>query len=472
MFIPRQLQRRASTIRAVVAQPDERQRPSKRQRLDDTSRSSVLKTAASTAVAGAERKIYYEEILCGLELLLSDYAYTRPESKKWLVERERLVGEEGGCIHLSAFLDSPVFARCSPPVTQTALQKALELCRSEMLELSLDRYHVRRVHASQSAESSVDWDAQSIYVEPHLSSLALSPPKLIHHLLSYHGTPRSMFPAQHVYVGKRPSAEWKKRDLEYQALRMAESRPPYYSIGNRTGRQQHLTAPTGPSQTKTQSLLTKRDYPTGLLVYITNLHPSATKASIVALVGRNVDEHFRELCEVQGEKGTTSETPQALSTLSNSSPTSETTSLSIMYMDYTPGTTTATIRLSSAADADKVITTLAARRIFHTAKDSCRYNVRDNDTNGEQGNAVKAELVTGMRERIYWEEQVWKGKRGKKAKKKNDWGIGQGGLVYDDDDISVQGGIPEEGAKLVFGKDPENPNFRAKNTGKHIKFQD
>lgn len=39
--------------------------------------------------------------------------------------------------HLSAFLDSPGFVRINPPVTQTALRKALEDCKSELLEVSL-----------------------------------------------------------------------------------------------------------------------------------------------------------------------------------------------------------------------------------------------------------------------------------------------------------------------------------------------
>ena len=38
-------------------------------------------------------------------------------------------------IHLSAFLDSPVLVRSKPPVTQLSLQKALEFCGSEFLEV-------------------------------------------------------------------------------------------------------------------------------------------------------------------------------------------------------------------------------------------------------------------------------------------------------------------------------------------------
>lgn len=72
-------------------------------------------------------------------------------------------------------------------MTQVALQKALESCRSEFLgvsiarrgkttvgelwltlatwkKLSPDRYHVRRLGAVRPAKYPIDWDAQTIYV--------------------------------------------------------------------------------------------------------------------------------------------------------------------------------------------------------------------------------------------------------------------------------------------------------------------
>lgn len=69
--------------------------------MDDTSGSSTTNAAASAAVDGAGREIYYEEILCGLELLLSDYAYSEPESKKRLLDLERRIeGREDVCVLL------------------------------------------------------------------------------------------------------------------------------------------------------------------------------------------------------------------------------------------------------------------------------------------------------------------------------------------------------------------------------------
>ena len=114
MFTPRQVGRRASAVWAkrrpppvAVAQPDgnrQEQQPAKRQRLDGVSGLSAAETAPITVAVDNGNRIYYEEIRCGLELLLSDYAYTEPESKKWLLERERRVGGEEGCMCPSGIL--------------------------------------------------------------------------------------------------------------------------------------------------------------------------------------------------------------------------------------------------------------------------------------------------------------------------------------------------------------------------------
>lgn len=98
----------------------------------------------------------------------------------------------------------------------------------------------------------------------------------------------------------------------------------------------------------------------------------------------------------------------------------DTTSLSIMYTDYTPGTTTATIRLASATDANRVVAALVARRNFHVTKDDRRFSTHDKAVEDRQGGAVTAELVAGERERIYWEERIWKSKRGSKAGRKKE----------------------------------------------------
>ncbi|KAI9768950.1 MAG: hypothetical protein M1840_004546 [Geoglossum simile] len=471
MFVPRQVKRKASTTKAkrchpavTVERPNEsprEQRPAKRPRVSELS----TRVAPTTEVAGSKNIIYYEEIRYGLELLLSDYTYTEPESQKWLLERERQIEGDRGYIHLSAFLDSPIFARFKPPVTQVALQEALEFCRSEYLELSPDRYHIRRLGAVRPTEYSVDWDAQTIYVEPHLASLALYPSKLIHHLLSHYHAPHSIAPIQHVQAGKRPSyafvvlsapvynieahcwptdwvvltkAEWRRRDSEYQAIRIKESKPLYCSVGGSSTCQQRPIASVLPSWTKAQSTLVKRDHPTGLLVYLTNLPPSATKSSIATLISRHVDNHLRRLHKPLNREGTVSGDQLGCST-PTSNPTPDTVGLSIMYTDYTPGTTTATIRLASAADAEKVIAALATNRAPHSTKYGCRSRADGGDA-GKQGSAVKAELVTGEREHIYWEESVWKGKSGKKRKKRDGQETSRGGLVHDDYNTDVRDG--------------------------------
>src|SRR5579862_7839830 len=111
MFVPRQVKRQALTTKAkrchpaaIVAQPNkshQEQHPAKRQRV---SKLFTTKAAPTTVVASVENNIYYEEIRCGLESLLSDYAYTEPESQRWLLERERQVEGDRGCMCPSSIL--------------------------------------------------------------------------------------------------------------------------------------------------------------------------------------------------------------------------------------------------------------------------------------------------------------------------------------------------------------------------------
>jgi xRRM domain len=214
-------------------------------------------------------------------------------------------------------------------------------------------------------------------------------------------------------------------------------------------------------------MLTKRDHPAGLLVYLTNLPASAAKSSIATLISRHVDKHFRGLHEPLNQEGTVFGDQLGRSTpAANSTPDS--VSLSIKYTDYTPGTTTATIRLASATDADKVVVALAADCVSRSTKDGC-VSCGDAD---KQGSGVKAELVTGERERIYWEESIWKAKRGKKGKRRDGQKTSQAGFVYDDYNADVHDGDPQLEAKSAFEKDSGNLNLRTKGTREHIRFED
>jgi hypothetical protein len=92
-----------------------------------------------------------------------------------------------------------------------------------------------------------EWDRQTVYVEPHNSSICASPPKLIRHLKTHSRLPERSFPVQNVTSGS-PSwafitlsqeltelvindtrvwprdwvvlskSEWKRRDIEYATL--------------------------------------------------------------------------------------------------------------------------------------------------------------------------------------------------------------------------------------------------------------
>ncbi|KAI9788863.1 MAG: hypothetical protein M1816_006527 [Peltula sp. TS41687] len=202
MFLPRQL-----TIKRKKDSEDESPRPKKLKQDSPPptkDASTSLSSVRRPSITSNNSTTYDQEIVYGLELILSDYAYTHEESAAWLKARERTLRRDGKDIHLSAVLDHQVFSKTKPPLTQTAVQRALRSQGSGLLELSPDGYHFRRRRFQPAVppvekEHERDWDAQTIYAEPHLSSLAANAPRLIHHLL-HHSTnlPGTLHPIQNV----------------------------------------------------------------------------------------------------------------------------------------------------------------------------------------------------------------------------------------------------------------------------------
>ncbi|KZF20871.1 hypothetical protein L228DRAFT_262746 [Xylona heveae TC161] len=161
------------------------------------------KSAASSSEQLDET--YLEQLVCGLELHFTDWVLDHVESREWLTRRQRQINGEDGYIHLSAFLESNIFARMKPTVTQMALRRSLMKLSSEgYLELSPDTYHVRRRPSTSPARPNAEamhsgfWDQKTVYVEPHVSSISLSPAKLAHHLTAASNLPSNILPIQHV----------------------------------------------------------------------------------------------------------------------------------------------------------------------------------------------------------------------------------------------------------------------------------
>ncbi|KAI9836930.1 MAG: hypothetical protein M1837_003162, partial [Sclerophora amabilis] len=208
MFTPRQIKtkttdRGPANKRGLLVETEGRECSAKRLRLqtsqDCASRSSL--THATTKPAPAVDPSYNEEIVYGLELLLSDYNAQHGENAEWLRERQRTLEGEDGHVHLSSFLTHHIFSKTKPALTQKAIQNAVKAQSSNIIELHSSGYYIRRRTSSTSiiAPERIDWEAQTIYVEPHLSTLSANTPKLLHHLYKHSlGLLSTLLPVQNV----------------------------------------------------------------------------------------------------------------------------------------------------------------------------------------------------------------------------------------------------------------------------------
>lgn len=116
-------------------------------------------------------------------------------------------------MHLSAVLEHPYIANLKPAATQILLQEALRTQPSEYLELSHNKYYVRRVPSSYPPKflphNSFDivdddglsfWDQRTIYVEPHMRALCQTPAKVAY-WLQQHGQLKSKWlPIQAIHT--------------------------------------------------------------------------------------------------------------------------------------------------------------------------------------------------------------------------------------------------------------------------------
>ncbi|KAF2116693.1 hypothetical protein BDV96DRAFT_645105 [Lophiotrema nucula] len=156
---------------------------------------------------------YLSQLACGVELFFTDYAHQDNAGSKWLAQRYRTQDGEEDFIHLSAFLDHPNTSTLKPAATIIALQAALSDHCPPTLELSTNRYYVRRKPSTyplpfvpmNSFQISNDeglsfWDQRAIYVEPHTRDLCKTPAKVAH-WLKEHGQMRDKWlPIQAIHT--------------------------------------------------------------------------------------------------------------------------------------------------------------------------------------------------------------------------------------------------------------------------------
>lgn len=178
----------------------------------------------------------------------------------------------------------------------------------------------------------------------------------------------------------------------------------------------------------------------GLIVRLTNLHPSTTKATISSFVCRSVDRYIRKKTEKQGKKKSGVVIDQVLR------------SVKINYVDYEKGLGQAYIRQRSQEDSGLIAIALQKRK----------RKMRDGeDTKGEKVTKacgqdwVKGKVLTGEEEKIYWERLL--SAKETKDKRKGIGGRKEGHLVTSD----LRRGIK----RARQDSEASNPWV-----GKHIKF--
>lgn len=174
---------------------------------------------------------YLEKLLCGIQLLFTDYAHQCEDGKRWLETHYRVVDGEDQCrphvphlrthtsncasvdIHLSAILKHPNISTLKPEATQPLLRRAIESQDSTTLELAPNGYLVRRRPSTypfsfvptNSFEVVDDdglsfWDQRTIYVEPHTRDLCKTPARVAQWLKKHGQMKEKWFPIQAVHT--------------------------------------------------------------------------------------------------------------------------------------------------------------------------------------------------------------------------------------------------------------------------------
>ncbi|CUS13881.1 unnamed protein product [Tuber aestivum] len=431
MFVPRQLQKKA--LRQQPKEPAPLVPPEK-----STKDDHIDPTLA-------------KEMVMTLEILFSDYGI-ESGPPEWFSARMRSVEGESDFIHLSALLDCPLLAEMKPKPSQMTFRKALTQYPSDFLQLSKDKYYIRRRHEHlPSPKSPVGHqkgsDDSTIYIEPHVTGITLNPGRVAR-MLSQSAMPRKYLPVQFVEAGDTAWAfvilstavshedagnqelwprdwivmtkhEWRRRDEEYQQLRRRRPTlstrtrlPERHDRASGSSAQQmwpdRPSAPTVPADPASAREDYQRneaaDYEFGLIVYLTNLHPLTTKETITSFITRQADRYNR--------KKSSSKAKGNLVPKDEDGPP-----VNINYVDYQKGLTTAYLRLRKVQDSELVVSALKKRK---------RRMQDGNDKKGKKVTAdsgkndwVQATNVGGNEERIYWEKVLaakWGG--GGKTKRK------------------------------------------------------
>lgn len=193
-----------------------------------------------------------------------------------------------------------------------------------------------------------------------------------------------------------------RRDAEYKKLRQGARRAPAFhhqvwpqgSVGQvhhqpeivdpgaRAAVEQKTTASRAPRTRETDD----SDFEPGLIVRLTNLDPSTTKATINSFVCRSVDRYLRKKAEKQKKRE------------DKDDHVTDVKSMKINYIDYEKGLGEAYVRQSSREDSELIVDALRKRK----------KKMRDGeDTKGKKSNGngwVEGKILADKEEWIYWQK--------------------------------------------------------------------
>ncbi|KAF2749205.1 hypothetical protein M011DRAFT_466325 [Sporormia fimetaria CBS 119925] len=216
MFVPRSLISkgvRGAEVSTNLSAPKKRKRTASNS--DPQTSETVSPSAENDAQPPAKRAKaaqnpnpeinpeYLGVLVCGMELIFSDYALQNDAQKSWLERHSRTIGDANSWFHLAAILTHPTISTLNPPPTQTLLQRALLEHPSQYLELHSETFHVRRTPSTyplpfipvdsfsiiDSETNLTFWNERTIYVEPHTHELCKTPASVAY-WLKVHGALR------------------------------------------------------------------------------------------------------------------------------------------------------------------------------------------------------------------------------------------------------------------------------------------
>ncbi|KAK1913377.1 hypothetical protein P3342_005313 [Pyrenophora teres f. teres] len=156
---------------------------------------------------------YIAQLAAAIELIFTDYAHQEEQRAKWLHDHYRTVDGEDKYIHLTAILEHPNVSSLKPEASHALLQQAMHDHPSKILEISANRYYVRRKPSSYppkylphnsfqvvNDDGLSFWDQRTIYVEPHVRNMCQSPARVAQ-WLTEHGQLRPKWaPIQAVHM--------------------------------------------------------------------------------------------------------------------------------------------------------------------------------------------------------------------------------------------------------------------------------